>query len=504
MTAFISSEMMMRKRLNRVEKTDGVKKKGKMSKTGNEEDLKTNGEKKYTGKELNVLIVCMTTALTTTFAGSCLNLAVPFIEAEFHMGATAVGWIVTAYMLVTAALSVPMGSISARIGIQKGLMIGIAIFAVSSLAAIFSLSGTMVIFMRAVQGVGAAFLFATNMAIVVLTFPREKSGEALGLMTAAIYTGLSLGPVLGGLLIHYLGWRSLFAVMSVISIVAFAVAVKKLEWRNEERGPSHGLDIRGTLLYMTGIVAAIYGLSEVSVSAYGWMFLAGGCVLLAIFAIAEMHTGDPVVKISIFVHNKIFTLSNITALLNYSAIFTISYLLSIYLQVIKGYSSQAAGLMLAAQPLVMVVLSPLTGRLSDRVASWKLVTLGMGICVGVLFVLSRLTLHSPLWIVIAMLAAAGTGVAFFSSPNTNQIMSSVGAADKTFASAILSTMRTIGQTTGMAVVTVIAGMYLGNESLAAAPPAMLVKTVQVCFLVSTVLCIAGTIMSTTRKAVQKS
>ncbi|MCI2061848.1 MAG: MFS transporter [Eubacteriaceae bacterium] len=455
--------------------------------------------KKYTKKEATILRICVITAVVTTFSGSSLNIAVPFIEKSFHMGATSVGWVITTYMLVTSALSVPMGKFSAKIGMKKGLIIGIGIFGTMTFAATFAVSGPMIITLRALQGLGSSFLFATNMAIVVLTFPAEKSGEALGIMTAGTYTGLSLGPVIGGLLTQYFGWRSIFIVMTIVSLAAFIPAVRDLDWKNEPKHPELDMDMRGTILYMAGLVLSIYGFSNIASGTFGWALLGIGIALLLLFVFAETHTDDPVVTVSIFAHNAIFTLSNITALLNYSAIFTISYLISIYLQVIMGYSSRTAGLILVVQPLMQALLSPRIGKLSDKVAPWKLVTLGMGICVAVLFEFSLLHMESPLWLVILMLACAGVGVAFFSAPNTNMIMSSVGPSDKTFASATLATMRTIGQTTGMAVVTLIAGMYVGNQALETAPKSLLIETVHWCFLVSTALCVAGAVMSISRK-----
>ncbi|MEE3362872.1 MAG: MFS transporter [Anaerovoracaceae bacterium] len=458
------------------------------------------GKSKYSLREARVLRVAVTTALITTFAGSSLNVAIPSLSAEYHMSGAAAGWIITMYTLVTSMLSVPTGRLSVKIGNRKGLITGIGIFGAMCIAAVFSVNGTMVITCRALQGIGASFIFATNMAIVVSVFPPEKSGAALGIMTAGTYTGLSVGPVLGGILNSYFGWRSIFIVMFIISAVAFIEAVRHLEWKQEARDSSLHQDIRGTLLYMAGLAMIMTGFSELTAWPYGKYLLAAGIAVMAVFFYIETRTDDPVVEVRIFLTNRIFTLSNITALLNYGAIFSISYLVSIYLQVVKGFGSQAAGLILVIQPVIQAVLSPGAGRLSDRVEAWKLVTAGMVICSAALFCFSMLSENSPLWLVVALLAAAGTGVSLFSSPNTNQILSSVGPQDKTFASATLSTMRTIGQTGGMAAVTLITSLFLGTMTLQEAPASMLIKTMHTAFIVSTALCIAGAVMSTARSA----
>lgn len=455
---------------------------------------------KYTLREARVLRVAVTTAFVTTFAGSSLNVAIPALSEEFHMSGTAAGWIITMYTLVTSMLSVPMGRLAMRIGSRRALIVGIGLFGGMSVAAVFSVSGPMVVTCRALQGIGAAFIFATNMAIVVNSFPPEKSGQALGIMTAGTYVGLSVGPVLGGVMNSYLGWRSIFILMFLISATAFFEAVRHLEWKDEARDRKIRQDVRGTLLYMTGLAMIMIGFSNITAQSYGKYLLAAGIAVIVVFFIAETKTEDPVVEVSIFLTNRIFTLSNITALLNYGAIFSISYLMSIYLQVVKGFGSQAAGLILVVQPLMQAALSPGAGRWSDRTEAWKLVTAGMGLCSAVLLFFSMLGEGSPLWLVIVLLAAAGAGVALFSSPNTNQIMSAVGPEDRTFASATLATMRTIGQTTGMAVVTLVSSMFLGSMTLQEAPVSALIRTMHTAFIISTVLCIAGAVMSTARSA----
>ncbi len=188
------------------------------------------------------------------------------------------------------------------------------------------------------------------------------------------------------------------------------------------------------------------------------------------------------------------------ALLNYGATFAISYLMSIYLQVVMGYSSQASGLILIVQPVLMAVLSPYAGRLSDRVSPFKLASFGMALCAAGVLIFAFVGLHTPLWVILAALVVTGIGFAFFSSPNTNAIMACVEQKDYGVASSILATMRSIGHTTSMVVVTLIVSRYMGSKALADAEPQLLIKTMHTAFWIFTVICAVGVFISLKRKS----
>jgi MFS family permease len=195
----------------------------------------------------------------------------------------------------------------------------------------------------------------------------------------------------------------------------------------------------------------------------------------------------------------VFTLSNITALFNYSATFALGYLVSIYLQVGHGLTSQTAGLIMIAQPLLMAVLSPQTGKWSDRVPAYKLASGGMAVCALALLFFAFAQNDTPLWAVCAALAVAGVGIALFSSPNTNVIMSCVSPQKFAVANSIVSTMRTTGQTMGIAIITIVVSATVGNTSLYEVPQATLIHTMHIGFFIFTGLCIMGIFMSLQRR-----
>ncbi|QIB70704.1 MFS transporter [Aminipila butyrica] len=449
-------------------------------------------------KQRATLIVVVVTAFITTFTGSALNLSVPDIGSEFQVSAQLVGWTVTAYMLASAAFSVPFGRIADITSRKKVLVMGILVFALCSLAAAFAWNIQIILALRAVQGFGAAMIFSTNIAVLISAFPETDRGKVLGYSTASTYIGLSAGPVLGGLFNHYFGWRSIFILTFAVSAVVFVIAAKGLP-KAEKKEEKVDYDLLGNLLYITMIVCVLYGLSAFSASVLAKILLPVGLGSALLFGRHEWRVRQPIVELRLFAHNLSYTLSNMAALMNYGATFAISYLLSIYLQVVMGYSSQTAGLILVAQPVVMAVLSPYTGRLSDRISPFKLASFGMGLCACCLLFFSFLSESFPLWTILAALVVAGVGVAFFSSPNTNAVMACVDKKDYSVASSLLATMRTIGHTSSMAIVTFVVGINMGATALAEAQPQVLIKTMHISFMIFTGICAIGVFFSLKRK-----
>ena len=444
-----------------------------------------------------VLRSTVITSFLTTFMGSALNLSIPNMEHEFGVGAALIGWVITTYTLTVAAMSVPFGKVADIKGRRRVFLTGVSGFAAASLLCAVSLNIWMLLALRAVQGFFASMIFATNNAILISVYPGSERGRVLGLSTAATYVGLSAGPVVGGFLNHYVNWRSIFLVTVLISAAVLFIAVKGIPKRLLP-DTSLTFDLWGNLLYVGAIVATLYGLTNLSIMKYGWVVLVLGLALGAVFVLVERKQPDPVIRVTMFTEDAAFTLSNLAALLNYGATFAISYLMSIYLQVVMGFSSQTAGLILIAQPVVQAAFSPMMGTLSDRIAPHKLASLGMAFCAAGLVMFSFVGLQTHLWLILLALVFSGFGFALFSSPNTNAIMACVKKEDYSVANSILATMRTVGHTSSMAVVTIVVGLSLGNTALDSAPPAELVRTMHTAFLVFVVLCAAGTFMSLKR------
>ena len=349
-----------------------------------------------------------------------MNIALPTIGAEFHMDVISLSWIATAYLLAAALFLVPFGKIADIYGRKKVFLYGIGIFAAASLAMTMVPSPSLLIAIRVIQGLGSGMIFGTTVAILSSVFPAGERGKALGIYITSVYLGLSLGPFLGGVLTQYLGWRSIFFVNVPIGIAAILLVTWKLKGDWAE---CHGerFDGIGSVIYGIAIVAVMYGLS-VATEGAGYTFLITGMVAAVVFVLYERRVTYPVLNVKLFTGNRIFAFSNLAALINYSATYAVTFLLSLYLQYTNNFTPEHAGLVLIAQPAVQAIVSPIAGKLSDRVEPAIVASAGMTLTAAGLFLLVFLTAATPLWYLIASLIVLGAGLGLFSSPNTNAII----------------------------------------------------------------------------------
>lgn len=452
---------------------------------------------KNLSQERVTLLVVTGTAFLVPFIGSAINLALPLLGEEYDSSALLLGWVVTAYLLAAAALLLPFGRLADIIGRRKVFLSGLGFFTLISFLCSQATSVEMLVALRLLQGVAAAMIFSTSIAILTSVYPPTRLGKALGVTVASTYTGLSVGPVLGGWMNHVFGWRSIFYFIVVISLLAtmFTAFWLKGEWRGAQ---GERYDLAGALLYVVGLTAFLYGVSSLSTSTRAWYAAGLGVVCLGLFVWFELGQEHPLIQMKLFVENITFAFSNLAAMINYSATFGLGFLLSIYLQVIMGYNSQTAGLILLSQPLMMALFSPLAGSLSDRIEPRKVATTGMLLSTIGIFVFVFLSQQTSIYLLISNLALIGLGFALFSSPNTNAVMSSVPPRLYGIASSTLGTMRNVGQAVSMAIVTLIMAAYLGQAQLSQVAPEVLMSTIHIAFMIFFVLCCLGVAASWAR------
>jgi len=454
--------------------------------------------KYYSPEQKSTIFVVITTSFITTFTGSALNLSIPDMSRAFDVSAATIGWIVTSNMLAAAALTVPFGRLSDITRRRNIFIFGLLLFSASSLLAAFAANFVVMITLRVAQGVSGAMIFSTATAILLNAFPSDEKGKVLGYSIAATYTGLSIGPVVGGILNHYFGWPSIFIMTFAFSGVAFCFSIFKLP-KNEIRRQGLPFDASGNIIYIIMITAIMFGFSEIAVSKFAAGFIIFGIALAVWFVRHELNFESPIIQIRLFTRNVAYTFSNLATLMNYAATFAIGYLLSIYLQVVRGYSSQTAGIILISQPIVMALISPYAGRLSDKTSPYKLASLGMGFCAAALLFFVFITDSFPLWLITIALIVAGIGFGIFSSPNTNAVMSCVEAKDYGVASSVLATMRSLGHTSSMAIVTLVVRTHLGSTALVDAAPGVLIEAMHTSFIIFTGICVVGIFFSAIRK-----
>jgi MFS family permease len=334
-----------------------------------------------------------------------------------------------------------------------------------------------------------------------LRFSARERGRALGINVASVYLGLSLGPFLGGILTESLGWRSIFWVNVPLGLIVIFMILWKLrgEWV-EAKGEK--FDFTGSVIYGASLICVMYGLSVLPELSAVWFVIAGFLCLLA-FIRWEMKSGSPLLNLNLIRRNVVFALSNVAALINYSATFAVAFLLCLYLQYTQGMSAQPAGFFLIAQAVVMAVVSPLAGRFSDRIEPRVIATFGMALTAGGLLYFSFINSDTHTGFIILGLLIVGLGLALFSSPNTNAIMSSVKSRDYGVASAVLSTMRMIGNMLSMGIVTVLFAVLIGRVEITPEYYVPFLQSMKIAFIVFAGLCFLGIFASLARGGLRK-
>jgi len=438
----------------------------------------------------------MVSAFLTPFMASSMNVAMPLIGKEFDLSAVRLSWVLTAYTLTAAMFLVPFGRLADITGRKRIFSIGLGLDIAGAALGALAPSAFWLILARAVQGIGGAMIFGTGVAILTSTYPPGARGHALGLNTAATYTGLSLGPVIGGLIVHAAGWRSVFLVTIPIAATGLVLATTRLkgEWA-EARG--EGFDWPGSLLFGAGLVALMYGLSHLP-APIGFGLTAASFIALVGFALYEKRAASPVLDVRLFRHNRIFAFSNLAALLNYCATAAVAFLMSLYLQYIKGLPPQKAGLVLVAQPIVMAVTSPFAGRLSDRSQPRIIASLGMALSAAGLLLFAFLRPETSFAYIVGSLACLGLGFGLFSSPNVNAIMSSVETRQLGLASASLGTMRLTGQMMSAGLTMMIFALVMGQSAIEPRVYPLFLRSTHIGFIFYAVLCAVGVLASLAR------
>ncbi len=450
-------------------------------------------------KENKILLLLTIVSFLTPFTGSSINLALPAIGREFHADAVMLNWGVEAFLTTTAALLLPAGRLSDLWGRRKLFTLGVAVFVAVSIITSMVTSMEQFVIMRAAQGIANALIFSNAMVILTLSTPVEKRGWAIGVNAAAVYLGLSMGPVLGGFLNHQFGWRSIFYFIATLSSIALVMIYlyMKEEWHDKH---TDGFDGWGAFLYVTGVVVLLYGLAGVVSSPFGWQALVAGIVLLAIFCKVETSRDNTLLNLRLFSRNRVFAMSNLAGLINYSASFSIGYVVSIYLQLILGFDSQWAGFVLLVQPVVMALAAPRTGRLSDFYEVSLLASVGMFISsLGIIILIGAAYFGRVEGFVLGLIVA-GFGFALFGPPNNNAIMSSVSKKDLGAASSILGTARLVGQAMSVSVVSLVFSLSEGGHTVPLIElPKETLSTILISILIIlAVICLAGIIPSRAR------
>ena len=439
-----------------------------------------------------ILIICTVLSFFIVFAVNAVMVVIPSIATEFHMSNIVQNWVSMIFYLVVAVLSVPAGQISGKYGLKKVTILSIILFLIISVGNVLVTSSEQFLACRFILGISLAFINVTSMAMVVSAFNPNERGKALGIIITGVYIGLSLSPVLGGILNYQLGWRSvvLFGVPFMAVILILLLTKVDDEWITFENIP---IEYKGSIVYGIGMALLIYGFTILN-ETLGMILTALGIVFLVVFGLIELKQTHPVFDIKFF-KNRQFLSANFASLCAYLATFAVTTILNYHLQYIKGFDSQFAGIILLGAPLCQVILAPIAGRLSDKYVPQILAAIGMGLGTISLVLFSFLGEGTSLEFLIGAMIVYGIGFGLFSPPNTNVIMSSVPPKDTSVASAAVSTMRTVGQAMSLGILTLVFAFVMGNVPIVEQYYPLLISSSQITCVICVVLCIASVFAS---------
>ncbi|MEM3504296.1 MAG: MFS transporter [Nitrososphaeria archaeon] len=285
-----------------------------------------------------ILISTTIASFLVSYTISAVNVALPTIGLEFNLSPIEVGWIQNTYLLASVVFLIPFGRLADIKGRKKIFLTGLFLFTIFSLLTYIAVSKEIFYIIRFIQGAGASMIVSTSVAIITSAFPKNGLGKALGINTAVLYVGLSVGPYIGGFLTQNFGWKSIF--LSSVIVGAFALSLTIFKIRLEWKGAYGKFDYIGMIFYGTALASIVYGTTYIEQMASNMfvnpiLILSIGIISLITFIIWQLKKHEPLIDVRIFRYNKPFTYSNLAALINYSATYMLSFLLSIYLQVVR-------------------------------------------------------------------------------------------------------------------------------------------------------------------------
>lgn len=404
-------------------------------------------------------LILFTTVLLTfmsTLDSSIVNVALPIISQELSISMASIEWVVTSYLIVIVGAILIFGRLSDIKGKTTIFKLGIIIFTIGSLFCGLSTSLILLVFSRIVQAIGAAATMATSQGIITQVFPIHERGRALGMTGTFVALGSMVGPPVGGLIVSILSWHYIFLINVPIGIFAFILAIKTLPKKNKNLDEK--LDIIGGILFGTTMILLFGALTFGKEIGYDNIWIISSfivsVILFIFFIIFEKKAKEPLLKLEIL-SNSLFSLSIFCAFLSFTAISCSNIILPFYLQYTMKLSPSITGVLMMVSPIVLAVVAPLSGYMSDRIGSEFLTFLGLVVTSTGLFLISTLNQNSKIALLVIFIGIATLGNGMFQSPNNSLVMSTVDEENLGIAGSINALVRNIGMVFGISLSTTI-------------------------------------------------
>jgi MFS family permease len=440
------------------------------------------------------------TAISANLLGNVsltgLNVAAPSIAADLEFTSAELGWLPLSGMLAMAMFSAPVARLSEIVGRRVLTVAGLWVAIAGSAWGALAESSISLLLSRALTGAGLVTFFTTVTTMVAAAYPKSQRGRVLGLSISSVYIGLSVGPLVSGFMVQHLGWPSIFW-FTVIGLIPPLILIHKVK-NDAPVSPNDSLDVGSALLWALAVGFGFSGLASFGKNLSMEAFILG-LALLAAFLFFTRRSKSPILELGLFTGSRRFSFSSLAAFISYLSSFSVTLLLSLYLQYSKGYAPSQAGLILVAQPLVQALLTPISGRLSDRFDPGRLASAGLGvILLALLIFIYKLDMDTGLLTLILTMALFGAGFALFSAPNTNAIMSAVPPMRLGQASGVITVTRLCGQISSMALTALVISSVLGPGRLGPETYPLFAEVTRICFWIFAPLCLTGILASMAR------
>ncbi|GAP21027.1 MFS transporter [Leptolinea tardivitalis] len=453
-------------------------------------------------KKWQVLIAISFGVFLATLDSSIVNISLPTLENKLNTDFASVQWVVLAYLLTITVLLLGIGRLADMIGKKSLYIAGFFIFTIGSLLCGLSNKVTWLIFFRVLQAIGGSFLMALGPALLAEGFPPEERGRALGINGLAVSLGIITGPTLGGIILANLGWNWIFFVNIPVGLLAIPIGIRSLPRINKQNDEK--FDFRGGLLLFLTLSCLLFGLTISQnrgfLSSPSIILFTAFLLLLLLFVWTEKRIEQPVVDLSLF-HNKLFSVNIITGFLTFVASAGTVFLVPFYLQNVLNYDPETSGLLMSVFPIALGITGPISGWLSDKYGFRLLTIIGLFVLTLSYFNLSRLSIQTTWWEFVLCYIPIGIGMGLFQSPNNSAILSSASANRLGVVSGLLAISRTLGQTSGIAIIGAIWTALVFKSSgfltqgATSAPAAFQVNGLHiVCLILGTILSL-GTVLS---------
>jgi EmrB/QacA subfamily drug resistance transporter len=382
-----------------------------------------------------------------------MNVALPSIQREFDSSIAALEWTINGYTLAFAVLLATGGRLGDIFGRRRAFLIGVVVFALSSALGGLAPTDETLVFARVIQGIGAAFMMPATLSIITHAFPAEERGRAIGTWAGVSALALAVGPVLGGFLTEEVSWRAIFYInlpVAAGAILATLFAVR--ESRDESVGRE--VDLGGVAVLTAGLTALVLALVEGN--AWGWSspgiiaLLAGAVALLGLFVLIELRVRVPMIQFEFF-RSRQFLGANAVGFIVSFAMLGMFFFMALYMQNVLDYSPLEAGVRFLPSTLMIVLIAPFAGRLTDRIGPRLPIVAGLAIVTLSLYLQSLVDAGTTYGQLVVPFVLMGIGMALVMSPMSTAAMNAVDVAKSGLASGILSMSRMVGGTFGIAV-----------------------------------------------------